>query len=80
MMYMYPKEEPMVEESESEPMEASQNACKEASGTITTLNSLSQVATEAQGVTEDEALINARRIAQERVSTLKDAHSYALDK
>ena len=80
MMYMYAKEEPMVEERESEPMEASQNTSKEASGTITTLNSLSQVATDAQGVTEDEALINARRIAQERVSTLKDAHCYALDK
>lgn len=40
-------------------MEASQNTSEEAFDTITTLNPLSQFGSDAKGITEGEALINA---------------------
>lgn len=80
MMDMYDNEDYVEEERESETMKAFQNASEEAPDTITTLNSMPEVALDTQGIAEDGRLINALRAFQERFSALKDAHSYALDK
>ena len=80
MMEMYDNEDSVVEKIELEPTEASRNTSEETPDTMTTLNSLSQFASDAQDITEDIALLNALRIVQERVNGLKDARSYRQDK
>ena len=80
MMDMYDNEDSIVHATESEPVDASQNTAEEVADTLTTLNSLSQVASDAKGITEDEAHIRALRIVQERVSALENSHDNALDK
>ena len=79
-MEIYDCEDSVVEEIELEQTEVSRNTSKRAPGTMTTLNSLSQFASDAQDITEDVSLLNGLRVVQERVNTLKDAKSYTQDK
>ena len=80
MMKMYDHEDSVVEEIELEPTEASQNTSEEAPDTMTTLNSLSQFASDAQGITEDIPLLKALCVILELVNALKDAKTYTQDK
>ena len=80
MMEVYDNEDSVLERIELEPTEASRNTSEEALERMTTLNSLSQFASDAQGITEDEALLNALHVVQERVNAIKDAKSYTEDK
>ena len=57
MMDMYDKEDSIVHATESESVDASQNTAEEVAKILTTLNSLSLVASDAKDITEDEALI-----------------------
>ena len=77
---MYNSKDSMMEEKESAPIKASKNTSEGTPDTITTLNSLYQLASDAKGITEDETLINAHPIVLERIIAVKDAHSHAPDK
>ena len=77
---MYDNENSVVEDIVLEPTEASRNTSEEAPDTMRTLNSLTQFASDAQGITEDIALLRALRAVLELVNALKDAKTYTQDK